>query len=228
MSRELEICCYNASDALVAEQAGADRIELCAGRPEGGTTPSFGLLQSAQELLSIPVFPMVRPRGGDFVYDEREFEAMTTDVKTICVLGFPGLVFGILDPHGDVDVVRCRDLLSLARSINPDIEVTFHRAFDEVRDPALAYQQLAELGFARLLTSGQQQTALAGIDLLESLISKRGNNPIVMPGGGIRPDNVEQLLAIGATNVHSSATPDEAHGVDPATVRSLVASVHPR
>lgn len=224
--RELEICCYSVSDAVSAQQSGADRIELCAGRPEGGTTPSFGVLQSAMSTLGIPVFPMVRPRGGDFVYDDREFDAMATDVTTIADLGFPGLVLGILDSAKDIDVTRCRELVGVARSINPDIELTFHRAFDEVRDPITSYRQIGELGFTRVLTSGQQSTAVEGASLLESLIVGHGNRPAVMPGGGVRPNNVKQLLDLGATNVHSSATPDDLHGIDSDTVRALADVVH--
>jgi copper homeostasis protein len=225
--RELEICCYSVSDAQIAERFGADRIELCAGRPEGGTTASLGVLRSAIESLTIPVFPMVRPRGGDFVYDDLEFSAMCDDVRTIAEMGFRGLVFGILDSSGGVDVGRSAALLDIARQANPAIEVTFHRAFDEVSDPIAAYQQLANLGFSRLLTSGLEPTAIAGSSLISELINDHGNVPIVMPGGSVRPDNVNTLLALGATNVHSSATPSSESGVDASMVRELASAVHP-
>ncbi len=227
MPRELEICCYNVSDALIAEQAGADRIELCAGRPEGGTTPSIGVLQDARANLRIPVFPMVRPRGGGFTYDDHEFGAMKSDVISIAELGFPGVVFGILDADSDVDEQRCRTLVELARSISPNIDLTFHRAFDEVREPINAYRMLTSLGFDRVLTSGQKRTAPEGSELLRTLIAS-GNRPAVMPGGGVRLGNVDALLSLGATNVHSSATPDTNHGVDSNTVATLASIVHAR
>ena len=226
MHRELEICCYNVSDALIAEHAGADRIELCAGRPEGGTTPSLGVLISAIDVVSIPVFPMVRPRGGDFNYDDLEHASMRDDVHTIATMGFPGLVIGILNSSGDVDIDRCATLLGIARAANPTIEVTFHRAFDEANEPIRAYQQLAALGFTRLLTSGQEPDAMAGSALISELITAHANSPAVMPGGSVRPDNVDKLLALGATNIHSSATRSSNTGVDAAIVGQLAASVH--
>ena len=224
--RELEICCFSVADALVAQENGADRIELCAGRPEGGTTPSAGMLQEAHDALTIPVFVMVRPRGGDFRYDDYEFKAMQSDVVTIAERGFDGIVFGILDAEHNVDTHRCAQLVEAARATNPQIQLTFHRAFDEVADPVNAYTTIAELGFDRILTSGQQETALVGIDLLDVLINHCGNRPVVMPGGGVRPDNVEELLSLGATNVHSSATPDSSRGVEASTVAALAGAVH--
>lgn len=225
MARELEICCYNVTDALIAQHAGADRIELCAGRPEGGTTPSIGVLRDARAAIAIPVFPMVRPRGTDFVYDEREFESMKTDVAVIAELGFPGMVFGILDADSNVDSTRCAELIAIARGVNSDIALTFHRAFDEVTDPVAAYGELTALGFDRVLTSGQQPTAPQGSDLLGRLI-ELGNAPAVMPGGGVRADNVAGLVGLGATNIHSSATPSADRGVDAETVTALAKFVH--
>ncbi len=193
MNRQLEICCYSVADAVVAQNAGADRIELCAGRPEGGTTPSVGYLVQAAKALSIPVFPMIRPRGGDFVYDEAEFAAMRVNARMVAEQGFSGVVFGILDAAGFVDVARCSQLLSDIRGINPAIEVTFHRAFDVVTDPRRSYRVLTELGFDRVLTSGQAPTAPDGIDLLSELVTTYGNDPIVMPGGGVRPENAARI-----------------------------------
>lgn len=169
---------------------------------------------------------MVRPRGGNFVYDDHEFESMKADVAVIAEVGFPGVVFGVLNDNFDVDAVRCAELVAIARAVNPDIELTFHRAFDEAQDPLAAYQQIATLGFDRILTSGQQPTAPEGSALLSELI-QAGNGPAVMPGGGVRPDNVASLLSLGATNVHSSATMSPSDGVDAATVTALAKLVHP-
>ena len=121
MPRELEICCYSVSDAVSASSRAPIEIELCAGRPEGGTTPSFGVLRSAMSTLGIPVFPMVSPTGSDFVYDDREFDAMATDVTTIADLGFPWARARHFGLRRDIDVTRCRELVGVARSINPDI-----------------------------------------------------------------------------------------------------------
>ncbi|MFA7265551.1 MAG: copper homeostasis protein CutC [Candidatus Nanopelagicales bacterium] len=226
MVRELEICCFSVADALVAQENGADRIELCAGRPEGGTTPSLGVLRQAREAITIPVFVMVRPRGGDFQYDDYEFKAMQSDVITIAELGFDGIVVGVLDAQRQVDTDRCARLVDAAKATNPHIQLTFHRAFDDVADPLEAYASIGGLQFTRILTSGQQESALLGVELLDVLINHLGNQPIVMPGGGVRPGNVGEFLDLGATNVHSSATPDSSHGVDGSTVAALARAVH--
>ncbi len=226
MKRELEICCYSVEDARIAEEAGADRIELCAGRPEGGTTVSFGVLKQARAVLSIPIFPMVRPRGGDFVYGPDEFSAMIRDVAAVAKLGFPGVVFGLLTPDGEVDTERTAKLVTVARALNPDIEFTFHRAFDDARDPHGAYRAIASLGVNRLLTSGQQPTAVAGSALLQDILTSGVEGPAIMPGGGVRPENVDSLLDLGVANVHSSATYDPDSRVDPLIVMALANRVH--
>lgn len=221
MDRRLEICCYSVADAVIAQNSGADRIELCAGRPEGGTTPSVGYLVQAAKSLKIPVFPMIRPRGGDFVYDDHEFAEMRVNARMVAEQGFSGVVFGILDDRDFIDVPRCTQLLADIRGINPAIEVTFHRAFDGVRDPQRAYRVLNELGFTRVLTSGQAPTVSDGLPLIKELVTTYGNDPIVMPGGGVRPDNAQELLAAGALDLHSSATLNNESGTDAATVRKL-------
>ena len=182
MDRRLEICCYSVADAVIAQNSGADRIELCAGRPEGGTTPSVGFLVQAANELKIPVFPMIRPRGGDFVYDDLEFAAMQVDARMVAEQGFGGIVFGILDDDSFVDVPRCAQLLAEVRGINPSIEVTFHRAFDEVTDPRRSYRVLNELGFTRVnflpgyyLPWNETQLAqlVEGFDAIASMIEAR-------------------------------------------------------
>ncbi|OKP02244.1 copper homeostasis protein CutC [Xenorhabdus eapokensis] len=196
----LEICCYSISCALVAQKAGADRIELCASPSEGGVTPSFGALQHARQYLSIPVHPIVRPRGGDFCYSNRDFDVMKNDVARIRDMGFPGVVFGVLNEEGHIDRLRMRQLMSLSG----DMKVTFHRAFDLCFNPHVALEQLTELGVQRILTSGQQQNAELGLPLLKELL-QASQGPIIMPGAGVRVSNISKFLEIGVTEVHSSA-----------------------
>ncbi|MDC9589957.1 copper homeostasis protein CutC [Xenorhabdus sp. XENO-10] len=197
---KLEICCYSINCALVAQKAGADRIELSASPSEGGVTPSFGALQHALQRLSIPVHPIVRPRGGDFCYSNTDFEVMKDDVARIRDMGFPGVVFGVLNEEGHIDRLRMRQLMSLSGNM----EVTFHRAFDMCFNPHVALEQLTELGVQRILTSGQQQNAELGLPLLKELL-QASQRPIIMPGAGVRMSNISKFLEIGITEVHSSA-----------------------
>ncbi|CAM3734999.1 copper homeostasis protein CutC [Xenorhabdus thuongxuanensis] len=197
---KLEICCYSISCALVAQKAGADRIELCASPSEGGITPSFGALQHALQHLSIPVHPIVRPRAGDFCYSNTDFEVMKNDVARIRDMGFPGVVFGVLNEEGHIDRLRMRQLMSLSGNM----KVTFHRAFDMCFNPHAALAQLTELGVQRILTSGQQQSAELGLPLLKELL-QASQGPIIMPGAGVRMSNIYKFLEIGITEVHSSA-----------------------
>ncbi|WP_237386421.1 copper homeostasis protein CutC [Xenorhabdus sp. Sc-CR9] len=196
----LEICCYSVNCALIAQKAGADRIELCASPPEGGLTPSSGALRQAIQQISIPVHPIVRPRGGDFCYNNIDFEVMKNDVAYLRDMGFPGVVFGILNEVGHIDRLRMRQLMSLSGNM----EVTFHRAFDMCFDPHAALEQLTELGVKRILTSGQQQNAEMGLPLLKELV-QASQGPIIMPGAGVRVSNVSKFLEFGMTEVHSSA-----------------------
>lgn len=223
-TNELEICCYNAHDAKLALECGADRVELCAGEPEGGTTPSLGTLTVVADQLGPRIFVMVRPRGRTFVYDSDEVAAMAIDASVIARLGFAGIVVGALTPTGELDIPTLTTVVQAARQENPDINVTFHRAFDEVRDPRGSAQTLAGLGIDRILSSGQAPTAHAGIGLLTELAA--GTGPTMMAGGGVRPQNVELFLAAGITDVHSSAQAAPGAGVDPETVAKLVTAVH--
>ncbi|OTA19584.1 copper homeostasis protein CutC [Xenorhabdus beddingii] len=197
---KLEICCYSISCALIAQKAGADRIELSASPSEGGVTPSFGALQQALQQIAIPVHPIVRPRGGDFCYSNMDFDVMKNDVALMRDLGFPGVVFGVLNEEGHIDMLRMRQLMSLSGRM----AVTFHRAFDMCFNPHVALQQLTELGVQRILTSGQQQNAEMGLPLLKELV-RASQGPIIMPGAGVRMSNISKFLEIGATEIHSSA-----------------------
>ncbi|SPZ43771.1 Copper homeostasis protein CutC [Plesiomonas shigelloides] len=201
MRRLLEISCYSVSCAIKAQQGGADRAELCAGRLEGGTTPAYGSLVAARELLSIPVFPILRPRGGDFCYSRQEFAEMKSDLALMRELGFPGVVTGMLTEYGQIDLARMQEIMALAG----DMSVTFHRAFDMGADPMLMLQQLTDLGVDRILTSGQRDTAEQGLPLLEKLLAAT-QGPIILPGSGIRLSNMQLFLDAGATELHSSAS----------------------
>ena len=196
----LEICCYSVEDAVIAQQHGADRIEFCAAPKEGGLTPSAGALKAIRQEVTIAVHPIVRPRGGDFCYRADEFSAMLGDIQLMHVLGFPGIVTGVLDEDGNVDKARMSEIMQAAAGM----KVTFHRAFDMCANPRQAIETLAELGVARVLTSGQQSSAEKGLSLIRELNALSGV-PIIMAGAGVRPENLETFLDAGVKEVHSSA-----------------------
>ncbi|WP_039056649.1 copper homeostasis protein CutC [Enterobacter sp. Bisph1] len=196
----LEICCYGVDDAVIAEQRGADRIEFCAAPKEGGLTPSFGALKAIRQAVSIPVHPIVRPRGGDFCYRADEFAAMLEDITALRELGFPGLVTGVLTEDGEVDRARMKEIMQVAQGM----AVTFHRAFDMCAHPLQVFDTLAELGVSRVLTSGQQSSAEKGLSFIRELNSRSGV-PIIMAGAGVRPQNLDMFLDAGIKEVHSSA-----------------------
>lgn len=196
----LEICCYSMECARTAQQSGADRIELCSAPKEGGLTPSLGVLRSVRQHVSIPVNPIIRPRGGDFCYTDGEFAAMLDDIAVVKELGFSGLVTGVLDADGHVDMRRMEKIMAAAGTLN----VTFHRAFDMCADPYQAYRTLADSGVARILTSGQQASAEKGLSLITELIAL-GDTPTIMAGAGVRAANLAKFLQAGVKEVHSSA-----------------------
>ncbi len=197
----LEICCYGVECAIRAAQAGADRIELCAGPEEGGLTPSWGVLSAARAQLSLPVHPIVRPRSGDFCYSEIEFNTMLADIAQIRDMGFPGVVTGVLTADGLLDYSRMQQIMATAEGM----AITFHRAFDLSSNPYRTYDELTELGVARVLTSGQQQSAEAGIALLKEL-NQLPDGPIVMAGAGVRLTNLPKFISAGIKEFHSSAS----------------------
>lgn len=196
----LEICCYGIDCALTAQQAGADRIELCAAPNEGGLTPSAGVLRKVKQLVSIPVHPIIRPRGGDFCYSDLEFATMLEDIAFVRELGYPGLVIGMLDVDGHIDMPRMKQVMAASAGM----AVTFHRAFDMCHNPIQALEQLTELGVARILTSGQQQNAELGLSLLREL-KQHSRAPIIMAGAGVRLGNLQKFVEQGIDEVHSSA-----------------------
>jgi len=198
---KLEVCCYGIDCALAAQTAGADRVELCAAPSEGGLTPSAGSLLQARETVSIPVHPLVRPRGGDFCFSDNEFRQIKDDVAWIRELGFPGVVVGILDVDGHIHIARMKQVMALCAGM----EVTFHRAFDLCHNPLTALRQLTDLGVARILTSGQQQSAESGLPLLREL-NQLTQGPIIMAGAGVRMSNLHKFVEAGLRELHSSAS----------------------
>lgn len=198
----LEICCYSLLSAINAELAGADRIELCAGVHEGGTTPSAACIQQAIKLLKIPVYVIVRPRGADFCYSDIEFECMLADIKYCKEMGVSGIVSGVLLPNGALDYARTKQLVAAAGGMS----FTFHRAFDMLKNKEKALEELIEIGVDRILSSGGEQTAIKGAERLKILIEKAAGRLVIMPGSGISEENIAQLRSItNAQEFHCSA-----------------------
>lgn len=198
----LEVIGFNIESCLLAQAAGANRIELCDNPGEGGTTPSYGFIKAARENLHISLFPIIRPRGGDFLYTDAEFEVMKNDVKLCKQLGCDGVVIGILNEDGTIDKKRCSQLVELAYPLG----VTFHRAFDRVNNPEQALEDVIEIGCERILTSGLQPNAPEGATQIASLIKQADERIIIMPGSGVRADNLMELAdKTGAKEFHSSA-----------------------
>ena len=199
---ELEVIGFDLASCVIAETHGANRIELCANPHEGGTTPSHGMIAVARGSTAIALFPIIRPRGGDFLFSQPEFQAMITDVEQCAHLGCDGVVIGMLLEDGRVDVDRCAELIAHAGSM----QVTFHRAFDRVRDPLTSLEQIIDLGCTRILTSGLHPNVDLGKEMLRTLVQAAGDRIMIMPGSGVRSDNVLELAKFtGAKAFHSSA-----------------------
>jgi copper homeostasis protein len=199
----LEMCIDAVDSAMAAQDGGADRVELCDNLLEGGTTPSAGTIAIARRKIDIGLNVMIRPRGGDFCYSDIEFETMKYDVEQAKQLGADGVVFGLLNEDGSVDVRRTKLLTDLARPLG----VTFHRAFDMTRDAFQALEDLVKLGVDRILTSGQENSVLEGLDLITALVRQAGDRIIIMPGGGITERNIGKIVAqSGVKEVHAVGT----------------------
>ena len=198
----LEVAVFNIESAIAAEAAGANRLELCENPNEGGTTPSYGTLSVVSSTISIPVFPIIRPRGGDFLYSRAEFDVMKNDIRLCKELGFAGVVIGLLLPDGSIDKERTKELVQLASPM----AVTFHRAFDRCNDPIRGLYDIIETGCKRILTSGQVPSAPDALDLLQTLVKEAGDNIIIMPGSGVRGNNIATIKTVtNAKEFHSSA-----------------------
>lgn len=202
MSPQLEICAADMHSVHAAAEGGANRVELCSGLAEGGMTPSAGFVAAALKVPGIRVHVLIRPRPGDFLYNEDEAEAMVEDIKLMRKLGAHGVVIGALTPDGDVDVELCSKLMAEAG----EMSVTFHRAFDLVRSPEEALEQIIELGCDRILTSGCAASALQGAEMLSVLQAQAGNRLTILAGGGVSPDNASALMLKGGVHeLHASA-----------------------
>jgi copper homeostasis protein len=200
----LEVCANSVSSALAAQDGGAVRVELCENLYEGGTTPSHGEIILARKILHIKLYALIRPRGGDFLYTDLEFEIMTADVKYCIEAGCDGIVIGILKADGTVDKERCAYLVQLAKKTS--LGVTFHRAFDLTANMDQALEDIIALGCDRILTSGGRTSAMEGAAVIAQLIKKASGRIIIMPGCGISETNVADLVRFtSATEIHASA-----------------------
>lgn len=188
----IEVCIDSVESAIASQIGGADRVELCDNLFEGGTTPSAGCIRIVRRNIDIDLFVMIRPRGGDFLYSEIEFEVMKEDIKMAKDLGADGVVFGILKSDGTIDKQRSKELIELARPMG----VTFHRAFDMTPDPFAALDVLMDLEVDRLLTSGQEPSAFEGAELISRLVKKAEGKIKIMPGAGIKEKNIHKIREI--------------------------------
>ena len=197
----IEIATSDFTTTKSAVEGGANRIELCANLMEGGTTPSFGTIQQCRKNFAIPIYPIIRPRGGDFLYTKDEYEIMLQDIKLCKQLGCDGVVIGLLNSNGSIDIVRTAQIVEAAYPLG----VTFHRAFDRCKDPFQALEQLIEIGCERILTSGQQLSVAEGVDLVADLNKVADDRIIIMPGSGVRKENIKILAEkTGCVEFHSS------------------------
>jgi len=189
MSIKLEVSAYSVQWAIDAQTAGADRVELCENIYEGGCTPSFASIELARKYLDIELYVIIRPRGGDFLYSALEFETMKRDIQTAKSLGADGLVFGLLNIDGSIDIERTKELVELSKPL----PVTFHRAFDVAKEPFGALEDIISTGCKRILSSGQKPAAIDGLPLLKQLVEKADGRIGIMPGSGINENNILEI-----------------------------------
>jgi copper homeostasis protein len=216
---QLEIACFNYESALIAQENGADRIELCENMHLGGTTPNSILTVRVREKASIKMHVIIRPRGGDFVYSDEEFAEMKQDIKQLKKLGVDGFVFGILNADGSVNKKQNQELIYLAGSL----PCTFHRAFDVVKNVEQSLEDVIDCGFKTILTSGQGRNVAEGISVLEKIQKLASNRIVIMPGGGLRSSNIQLLQEkLKPTFYHSSAITDDTETADPIEVKGLL------
>ena len=202
MTPLLEVCAADPASVKAATEGGAARVELCSALGEGGVTPSAGLIRQALKVPGIKVHVLIRPRGGDFIYDEDEIQTMCADIRTAREAGVHGVGIGALTPEGDIDMDACRRMMSEAGDLN----VTFHRAFDLCRDPEKAVEEIIALGCNRLLTSGQASSAINGVDMLARIASQAGNRLTILAGAGVNAGNAADIMEkAGVHELHASA-----------------------
>lgn len=213
----IEIACFNRESALIADLAGADRIELCDGYTVGGTTPKFEMVRDVRNKTNTVLFVMIRPRGGDFCYSGAEFEQMKTDIVALKPF-VDGFVFGLLRQDLTIDVARNKTLVDLAQPL----PATFHRAFDQVTNPLESLEDIIACGFSTILTSGTKPNVTEGAAMLKTLVEKAANRITIMPGGGLRSTNLAALhKTVGANFYHSSAITDGSQLADADEIKAL-------
>jgi copper homeostasis protein len=216
----LEIAANSVASALAAQEGGAGRVELCTALELGGLTPSHAQIALVRERLRIPLYVLVRPRAGDFFYSDLECETMQRDIEACMSLGCDGVVLGVLDAEGNIDMPRCRTLISAADNMG----VTFHRAFDLTRDPLSSLEDVIQLGCERVLTSGAQASALEGAPLIRQLVERSAGRIVVMPGAGVAAGNIGKLREMtGAGEFHASAKRQHPSGMrwQPALLKDM-------
>lgn len=217
-NKKIEIACFNLESALIAQNAGADRVELCADMLVGGTTPTIEIIQQAREHLTIDLYIMIRPRGGNFVYSEAEFEQMKSEIETIKKLGVNGFVFGILNEDKTINIEQNKALVEFAKPF----PCTFHRAFDAVLNVEKALEDVISCGFSTILTSGTFPNVIEGKEVLKQLVNQANNRIKIMPGGGLRSINISALNEmVNANWYHSSAIIDGSEIANPEEVMQL-------
>ena len=216
--KKLEIACFNLDSALIAEENGADRIELCADLHLGGTTPTIAMIEAAKFMLTVDLFIMIRPRGGAFFYAEDEFQQMKASILQIKKLNVDGFVFGILNEDNSVNINQNTELVNLAKPI----PCTFHRAFDKVQNYKTALDDVIFCGFSTILTSGTFLNVMEGKAVLKELVFQAKDRITIMPGGGLRSANIEELdELVNAEFYHSSAITDETEIANPNEIIAL-------
>jgi len=216
--KKIEIACFNLESALIAQKAGADRVELCSDFALGGTTPSTPIVQQARVHLTLPIFVMIRPRGGNFEYTLSEFEQMKSEISALKTLGVDGFVFGILKDDKTIHIEQNSALVALASPL----PCSFHRAFDEVLNYQKALEAVISCGFSTLLTSGTFPNVMEGKDVLKQLVIQANNRIEIMPGGGLRSTNIFELNEMVHANwYHSSAITDGTEIASPEEISQL-------
>ena len=218
MAPQLEIACFNLESVRIAANSGAHRIEFCHAIEVGGTSPSFEEVRQIKKFLKIPLYIMIRPRGGNFVFSPSEFDQMKMEIEHFKSLNVDGFVFGILEADHSIDVKKNADLIALASPL----PCTFHRAFDQTKNLSKSLESLIECGFSTLLTSAGEANVVNGVEGLRNLIELAKNRIQIMPGGGVRSGNIEQLIkSCSASFYHSSAIVDDSDIVDANEIKSL-------
>jgi len=215
---KLEIACFNLESALIAQENGADRVELCAEMHLGGITPTVEIIKQTREKITIDLYVMIRPRGGNFVYSNAEFQQMKESLLAIKTLKVNGFVFGILNSDNSININQNRELVELAKPL----PCTFHRAFDIIPNQIEALEEIIACGFQSILTSGDASNVKEGINQLQKLVELASNRISIMPGGGLRASNLKELLQkTKASFYHSSAITNVSETANPIEIKSL-------